>query len=216
LTYWILFEYTSPIELEQGEHLYACEGGRLPDSDRGLSFIASGLLKIERDSNISLARNSRKAGTLKSFDVWKTNQSLSNLRARGGTIGKQAALLKASSTHGLGVASFVRLARVGPGWIAGTLEQADVSQLTTYHVAVSKCKIHHLPYHKIEQIQEKDPTLVLRLYKVLAHLTAKRQEITIGHLMTLHSIMTSPAPGKPMRRTTNRGSSNFDRSLVIL
>lgn len=209
-----LFEYTSPIELERGEHLYACEGGRVPDSDRGLSFIASGLLKIERDSNMSLARNSRKADTCNSFAVWKNNQSLSNLRARGGTIGKQAALLKASP-HGLGVSPFVRLARVGPGWIAGTLEQVDASQLTNYHVAVSKCKIHHLPYHKIEQIQWKDPTLVLRLYKVLAHLTAKRQEITIGQLMTLHSIMTSPAPGKPMRRTTNHSSTNFARSSAI-
>jgi MFS superfamily sulfate permease-like transporter len=191
-----LFEYTTPVKLEQGERLYSLEGGPVLESDRGLSFLASGLLKIERDSNLNTMRKSVSAGSGDSFGSLRGNRSLT---ARYRAVGKESMLLKAG-LHRRRVTSFVRLARVGPGWVAGTLESVGATECSDRHVAVSRCKLHHLPHRKIEEIQEKDPALVLRLYKLLSHLTAKRQELTIGQLMTLHSIMTSPAAGKPIGR----------------
>lgn len=60
-------------------------------------------------------------------------------------------------------------------------------------LAVDECKLHHLPFSKIEEVEEEDPGLVLELYKLFSYLMAERQEATIGQLSTLHSIMSSPA-----------------------
>ena len=60
-------------------------------------------------------------------------------------------------------------------------------------VALDYCKLHHLPFSKIQEAESEDPGLVLELYKLLSYLMAQRQEATIGQLATLHSIMSSPA-----------------------
>ena len=49
-------------------------------------------------------------------------------------------------------------------------------------------------------MEKKNPALVLNLYKMLSHLMARRQEITIEQLATFHSIMSSPAHSKPVSR----------------
>jgi hypothetical protein len=67
---------------------------------------------------------------------------------------------------------------------------------------VSHCRLHHLPFSKIEAIEKDEALLVLRLYKLLAHLMARRQEITIEQLATLHSIMSSPAMKNPSRKSS--------------
>lgn len=203
-----LFEYTTPIRLEQGDHLYSSEGGPVLQSDRGLSFLASGLLKIERDSNVSTMRSSM----TRSWDSSGSLREDSSLSARHEAVGKHSMLLTAGLDRRR-VASFVRLARVGPGWVAGTLDSVGAAECSDRHVAVSRCKIHHLPHRKIEEMQEKDPGLVLRLYKLFSHLTAKRQELTIGQLMTLHSIMTSPAAGKPIGRQRIRLFEGYPLSI---
>lgn len=205
-----LFEYTTPIRLEQGNHLYSSEGGPILQSDRGLSFLASGLLKIERDSNVNTMRNSMSTRSVDSCGSWRDGSSLS---ARYRTMSTQSMLL--TGRHHRRVTSFVRLARVGPGWVAGTLESVGATECSDRHVAVSRCKLHHLPHRKIEEIQEKDPVLVLRLYKLLSHLSAKRQELTIGQLMTLHSIMTSPAAGKPIGRQRIRLFEGYPLSIDV-
>jgi hypothetical protein len=45
----------------------------------------------------------------------------------------------------------------------------------------------------MHDIEEEDPKLMMRLYKLLAHTMARRQEVTIEQLATLNSILTSPA-----------------------
>ena len=67
---------------------------------------------------------------------------------------------------------------------------------------VTHCRLHHVPYHKIEEIELENPTLILNLFKLMARLTARRQEITIGQLATIHSIATSPTPTMPISRMT--------------
>jgi CRP-like cAMP-binding protein len=203
-----LYDHTTPIVLEKGGHLYSCAGGPIADHNRGLFFIASGTMKIERDSSMSMTRGAAQTGGGSSL-MFNPNRSLGSMQARTGTIGKESALLKAGARQ-RNVESFIRLARVGPGWVVGLLEGVGASQYPSHQVAVTKCKLHHLPYHKIEELQEQDPHMILRLYKLLSHLMARRQEITIGQLVTLHSIMTSPAAGKPIGRSrsgTGRGSS---------
>jgi len=52
-------------------------------------------------------------------------------------------------------------------------------------IAVSECRLYKLSYSQLEAIEEEHSLVVLRLYKLLSLLMAKRQEITIGHLATL-------------------------------
>ena len=103
-------------------------------------------------------------------------------------------ILEASRTDG--EARTFRLARIGPGSIAGTLEAVSGRQRPGHHVAVTHCRLHHLPFAKIVEVEKTDPALVLHLYKMLAYMMARRQEATIGQLATLHSIMTAPAHRK--------------------
>ncbi len=97
-----------------------------------------------------------------------------------------------------------RLARYGPGWVAGTLEAVSGQQRPGFHIAVSNCRLHHLPFSKIAEVEKSNPSLVLSLYKLLAYMMARRQEATIGQLATLHDIMTSPANSKGIRRVPAR------------
>ena len=71
---------------------------------------------------------------------------------------------------------------------------------------VSECRLHLLSYSTIRKIEVSKPDLVLRLYKLLSHLAERRQEITVGQLATLHSILTSPPPRGPRRRIPNVAS----------
>jgi CRP-like cAMP-binding protein len=86
-----------------------------------------------------------------------------------------------------------RLARLGVGWVVGTLEFFHHRRRPGRHKALDYCKLHHLPFSKIQEIESEDPKLVLELYKLLSYFMAQRQEATIGQLATLHSIMSSPA-----------------------
>ena len=68
--------------------------------------------------------------------------------------------------------------------------------------AVTRCRLHHLPFNKLEEIEKEQPVLALNLYKMLSHLLAHREQITIEQLTTLHNIMSSPAHSKPLSRAT--------------
>jgi CRP-like cAMP-binding protein len=112
-----------------------------------------------------------------------------------------ASLLKSNP----GGSQTFRLARIGPGWIAGTLEAVSGMRRPGDHVAVTYCRLHHLPFSKIQEVEKSNPSLALSLYKLLSYLMARRQEATIGQLATLHSIMTSPATSVgPLRRVSSQ------------
>ena len=124
--------------------------------------------------------------------------NLTNRLRAGGSITKVdsvtqlSALMEAQAEAEKDIQSF-RLARIGPGWVAGTLEAVSGLRRQGEYIAVTHCRLHHLPYSKVEMIEKENPRLVLDLYKLLSYLMARRQEGTIGQLATLHSIMTSPA-----------------------
>ena len=106
--------YTKPIELEVGERLFACDGGQVAECERGLFFIESGTLKIERDADSALTRG-RNTLTATRSRGWYGN-TLTNVHARRqtGTLGRERALLKASTRDP--ISRTFRLARIGPGW----------------------------------------------------------------------------------------------------
>lgn len=119
--------------------------------------------------------------------VVDSDSSLSKIQAM-----EYSNLLAASRN---GESQTFRLARIGPGWIAGAAEAVSGTQRPGFHIAVTHCRLHHLPFTKIVEVEKENPALVLSLYKLLAYMMAQRQEKTIGQLATLHSIMTSPAAG---------------------
>jgi CRP-like cAMP-binding protein len=91
--------------------------------------------------------------------------------------------------------------------VVGAIEISSGLRHPGVHVAVSHCRLHHLPFEKIDEIEKENPLLVLRLYKMLSHLMSHRQETTIDQLATMKSIMSSPAHSKPVSRAALRAFS---------
>lgn len=188
--------YMELIDLEPGKFLYEKDGGIIEEANRGLFFIEEGLLKIERDSSQSLTLT-RTMGS----SIGANKMTFGNQHARMGSIARRSSQAK-GGIKGFG-SNNLRLARLGPGWVCGNLD-ADGIQMNGITVAVTKCRLHHLPIHILEKVEKEDPALVLSLYKLMTHLRAHREEATIEQLTTLNNIMTSPAHSKPIGRAARR------------
>jgi hypothetical protein len=68
-----------------------------------------------------------------------------------------------------------------------------LSCLLVYNI-VSNVRLHHLPQSAIRQVETTNPTLSMHLYKLLSHLSAKRQEMTIRQLGQFVRILNAPTP----------------------
>lgn len=189
-----LEEYTKLVELNPGDRLY--EDGQSKNLERGLFFIECGVLKVEHDASGTATRGSM--SSMRSFrgdyQSLMATDTLRRIHAR--------CLVNTTASD----TQMFRVARIGVGWIAGTLEAVSGMQLQGEQVAVDYCRLHHLPFSKIQQVEKENPTLALTLYKLLSYLMARRQEATIGQLATLHSIMSSPARW----RSYGRSRSHFE------
>lgn len=82
--------------------------------------------------------------------------------------------------------------------VIGTLENFSGVRSPGVFTALTRCRLHLLPFSKLQDLEERDPILILRLYKMLSHLMARKEEITAEHLSTLHTIISSPAHSKPL------------------
>ena len=107
-----LGQYTKKIILEPGQIVY--EDIEL---DRGLFFIESGIVKVERNADETLTRK----GNGDTFSRTATNSwgSLNHLKATDVT--RAIAEMKATGNRSWERRSF-RVARVGPGWVLGQSE----------------------------------------------------------------------------------------------
>jgi hypothetical protein len=59
---------------------------------------------------------------------------------------------------------------------------------------VSDVRLHHLPSSAIQQAETTNPALTMHLYKLLSHLSAKRQKMTIRQLGQFLRILNAPTP----------------------
>jgi CRP-like cAMP-binding protein len=197
--------HTTPIELQAGESLFHYEDGTpKPESERDdLYFIEFGMMKVERDSNQT---TTRKSLHMKTFDMrhgGSSNMSLSELQPRTATMGREAYLLKnTGNSRSTMETRSLRLARLKPGSVIGAI--GSISQLANSgeHIACSPMRLWQLKQEDIEKLEERNPRLILELFRMKAYLAAQRQEMTIHQLATLQQIMTSLAPKKPMNRLT--------------
>lgn len=170
--------------------------GQSQNLERGLFFIECGILKVEHDTRVTATR-----GTMGSMGAYKGNYESSMATDTLKRI-QERCLVNSMASE----AQTFRLARIGVGWVAGTLEAVSGMEVQGEQVAVDYCRLHHLPFSKMQMVEKENPTLALTLYKLLSYLMARRQEATIGQLATLHSIMTSP----PRWHSVGRSRSNVN------
>lgn len=194
-----LAEYTTAMDLKAGEQL---------DLPRGLYFVESGMIRMEADTSASLTRGRQKL--FATPVMGRSTDSIGQLTARSATIGRgQAALKKVPGMMSQFSHTF-RLARVGPGFVIGCISEFTGQEIPGTFTCMTESRVHYLPFETIEELEMSKPVLIMHLYKLLAHLGARRQELTIGQLSTLRSIMSSSAPSKPIsRKAMAHLSENF-------
>lgn len=95
-----------------------------------------------------------------------------------------------------------RLAKIGPGWVVGSIEAFTGLKNPGIHVAVTDCRLHHLSYDILQVIEKEDPALALKLLKLLAYLLGRQQDITIEQMSSHYSVLTSQPLKKPIKRVT--------------
>lgn len=187
-----LAPYTSIIELATGDVLH-----RDDDADHGLYFIETGLMRVRHAlGHSSFSHMSSGVGTnggsVSGTPGADPTVSIGHMNARGATIGRQVAWWK-DKVRKEPEQTF-RLARIGQGWIIGGIEAANGMRNPGVHVAISQCRLYHLPRSAILKVEEENPRLAMNLYKLLSHLSTKRQEVTIQQLGQFIKILNTPPP----------------------
>jgi len=178
--------------------------------------------KVQRDPSYSVQRSigatssyGRKVGFFTPSTQSRTasNSSISQFNARTPSVGKALAMAKSAVAAQRTTHTF-RLAKIGAGWVVGMIEGCSGLRNPGIHIAVTKCRLHHLSYSSIQALEQDNPRVILQLFKMLSHLTARRQELTIQQLATLHNINSSHGPTKPLSRVNlaaiNRVMEKFD------
>lgn len=161
---------------------------------------------MERDPSFTLSRSVNSMNKITqcaiSTNQWNSNDgSIGQFKARTPTIGKKTSYLKSHKRAERNSHTF-RLARIGPGWVIGGLESCAGLRNPGIYTAVSDCRLHHLSNSVVDRIERDDPALILNLFKMLSHLMARRQDVTIEQLATLHAIISSSPVKKPISRVT--------------
>ncbi|GAX27165.1 hypothetical protein FisN_13Lh286 [Fistulifera solaris] len=155
-----LRDYTSLVELVPGDVLVRDEGG--------IYCVETGVLKR----------------TALNQTTWQPSWRHRNIHPP--TIGQ----FHASNRRMTDLEKSFRVARVGPGWIIGGMEEEERGD----YEAMTPCRLHHLPLSVMRTLEQSHPTLSIQLYKLLSFLNAKRQETTIQHLDQLVRILNGNTP----------------------
>lgn len=211
--------HTMVVTLQKGQILFEKDGGIIRESDHGLFFVESGMMREDDDAYSrtntrtggSFRRNSVNASASALFGKGNDN-SIGSKHARLDTAAQRAALTKLardnhkSANHR--TSKSMRIATAGPGWVIGTHEFATGQHPLNKFRAITAVKMHHLRFSDLTRIEHENPTLVLKLYKMLTHVMARKEEDTVAHLSTLHNILSSSAHStKPVPRLSVSGVS---------
>lgn len=191
-----LASYTTPIELGPGDILLR---------RNGLYFVEIGLMRVQSSAS-TVGGYASTTNTVSNSHFAKAPgydfalPSIGHLNARSSNLGERAAEWKASQRgdqHNRPEHSeqTFRLARIGQGWILGSIEMATHGMKRPgTHVASSDCRLHFLSADAIHRAETEKPIAVMHLYKLLAFLATKRQEVTIEQLGQFVHILNSPTP----------------------
>ena len=110
--------YTSIVTLEKGQILYEQDGddGLIQESDHGLFFIESGM--VREDDDRSNRTNTRTGGSLlyKSFFAKGNDDTLRGKHARLDVVAQRAAMTKLAGEEGTSASRNLRITTAGPGW----------------------------------------------------------------------------------------------------
>ncbi|CAB9515416.1 solute carrier family 26 [Seminavis robusta] len=193
-----LSQYMKPMDLKANEVLHWEN-----EIHHGLFFIEYGQLRIEHGADYTISPSHQKTFPRihEASPVVNplSNNSLGHLSARSGPWGLQSALLK-NSMRGQSemTEQNFRLARIGPGWVVGMIEECSGMRRAGVYVCDSPCRLHHLQYDSMKHIEQSDPKLMMNLYKLMSNVSLKRQEMTIGQLAQFVAIIQSPSyPTEP-------------------
>mmetsp|Transcript_9447 Transcript_9447/g.20438 ORF Transcript_9447/g.20438 Transcript_9447/m.20438 type:complete len:596 (+) Transcript_9447:1310-3097(+) len=196
-----LEKHTTPIEINVGDKLNDTGNPESRSMPPGLYFVEAGLIRCEHDSSASLTRGTRQGSLFAAPHMTSSADSIGHVNARSATVGRTANLLKQNPQGAMLAQSAVfQLARIGPGWVIGSISEFTGQEIPGTYTALTPCRVHHLTFETIEELEVDNPVLILHLYKLLSHLSARRQEMTIGQLATMRSIFSSSAPSKPISR----------------
>ncbi|KAL7550719.1 hypothetical protein ACHAWF_013954 [Thalassiosira exigua] len=150
-----LEKHTTPIEIEPGHKLNDAGGeNHLP---RGLYFVESGMLKCEHDSSASLTRGRSRSNLFAAPHLSSSTNSIGQVRARSETVGRCANLLKKNARIMLAQEHVFRLARVGPGWVIGTISEGLGQDIPGTYTALTPCRVHHLTFETIDELEIEQP-----------------------------------------------------------
>eukprot|EP00977_Amphora_coffeiformis_P021592 scaffold9519_cov183-Amphora_coffeaeformis.AAC.8 len=193
-----LASYTTPLELDPGDILLR---------RNGLYFIEIGLMRVQSSASTiggyastmnTISNSCSHTTSAPTFDA--PMASIGHLNARSSTLGQRAAEWKASQRgdqqhHPERSEQTFRLARIGQGWILGSIEMATHGMKRPgTHVASSHCRLHFLSADAVHRAETEEPIAAMHLYKLLAFLATKRQEVTIEQLGQFVHILNSPTP----------------------
>lgn len=198
-----LWKYTTILDLEANQ-LLPWEN----QTHHGLFFIEFGQLRIVHSSDYATTQaiqptfpSPRQASVVP--PSYHNQNSIGQWNARSETLGRQTALQKQNGKGPLETneQSF-RLARVGPGWVVGTIEECSGLRQVGAHVAVTPCRLHHLHKESMKHIEKSNPSLALEIYKLMSWVANRRQEMTIAQLAQFVNIMNAPSPNGPTNRVS--------------
>ncbi|GMH74803.1 hypothetical protein TrST_g5929 [Triparma strigata] len=174
--------------------VYGANAGTV-DVERGLFFIESGHIKVQKPSNQTMTRG----GTLRrEINNLSQGGSVGGKDARGLEIGR-AGMKKKGMERG---EQTFRLASMGPGWVLGCREVSGGLKFNGSYIACTPCKLHYLPLSALDELTEYSPQASLTLYKMMAHLVAKNLESAIAQIDSFKNVIGGRGEGKPTKRET--------------
>jgi hypothetical protein len=210
-----LGKYTIPIELHAGDVL---------DRQDGLYFVETGLMRVQHSSNyttmgalstepatpfsdptMSLSHlNARTSSIGREGSLWRERNERKNQNEQSFRLARFGAgwiIGSIEASAGLRKAGEHIASKSEPSPTALLVCDCEYIDSISNHsltpflcLLVSDARLHHLPYSAIKQAETTNPTLTMHLYRLLSHLSAKRQEMTIRQLGQFVRILNAPTP----------------------
>jgi hypothetical protein len=187
------------------DSLYGCLSSKLgvsiaDDGPRGLFFVEYGLIRVERDPNSTMMRNtSTLRRRFESLEIDKSSATL--LNRKNEELNKIAANVRRRKLNEAprSTMTFSYFSR-GPGTLLGGREIASDMKATGEYIAVVPSKLYFLNMARIEELDESNPKLALALHKAISSGLAASLEASYVQTNQYYDVMNSRDVVKPKSR----------------